>query len=366
VAIRCKYGSYYVYWNEKGKRKEKYFGSGPVGKFKAEQHNKRMGFGKQNRRDPNAVLFGQFLSGYLRHVLAGTKNLVNYNNIEWKFTGTIILFFGKYDIYSLIHADLDDYIIHRKGQKTNKGTPPKQVTINREIDEIQSYLNWCVDNRKILHNPLMGYKRPKDDREVIAPPSVNEINLIIEYGAPHIQRFVIISYYVGARPGPIEIGALKWHDVLWDEKKMMVQSADKGGLNSRRVPIREGMIPLLKHWQLEDKNQKIKDKKFKVENIIHFRGKAVQSIRKGFTRAKERAGIIRRIRPYDIRHAHVTHQLDEGADLKAVSVNVGHKSPDTTLKVYQHVSGRLQKEAIAKLPDLKTPEIAEMIKRKVD
>ncbi len=48
----------------------------------------------------------------------------------------------------------------------------------------------------------------------------------------------------------------------------------------------------------------------------------------------------------------MTQQLDAGADIKAVSANVGHKSPDTTRKVYQHISGKLQREAIAKLPDL--------------
>ncbi|WP_321416451.1 tyrosine-type recombinase/integrase [uncultured Desulfobacter sp.] len=287
---------------------------------------------------------------------------------KWSFIGTVLPFFGSHDVYALAHSDLDEFIIHRKGQKTKKGTPPKQVSINREIDDIQSYLNWCVTNKKILNNPLKGFKRPKDDREVIAPPTINEINKIIKNAAPHIQRFVIISYYIGARPGPIEIGALKWSKISWDEKKILIRSADKKGIIGRRVNIHETLLIFLRQWYIEDQNKDIP-----IDNIIHYRGKPVTSIKKAFQRAKERAFqrakerafIYRRLRPYDIRHAHVTHQLEEGADIKAVSLNVGHKSPDTTRKVYQHVSGKLQKEAIEKLPSLDTSTLTEIFKKKL-
>lgn len=361
MAIRCKNGSYCVYWNdETGKRCEKYFGSGPIGKFKAEKFNERLGFGKQKRLDRQAVLFGQFIEEYLKHLKAITKNQKNYRNVEWSYIGTLLPFFGSHDIYALTHSDLDDFIIHRKGQITKKGTPPKQVSINREIDDIQSYLNWCVINKKILNNPLQGFKRPKDDREVIAPPSTDEINKMIAAAAPHVQRFIIISYYIGARPGPVEIGALKWSKVSWDEKKILIRSADKKGIIGRRVDIHEILFIYLQQWFLEDQNNDVP-----VDHIVHYKGKPVGSIKKGFKRAKERAGITRRLRPYDIRHAHVTHQLEQGADIKAVSLNVGHKSPETTRKVYQHVSGKLQKEAIEKLPALDKSHLSEMFNKKL-
>ncbi len=360
MAVREHKGSWSCYWNdENGKRQEKYFGSGPVGKFKAEKFNERMGFGKQKRRNPDDVLFAQFIPGYFKHVRAKAKNDKNFKNIEWSFTGNLLPFFGTYDIYGLIHSDLDDYIIYIKGQKTKKGTPPTQSSINREIDDIQSYLNWCVTSKRILSNPLQGYRRPANDKAVIDPPSVNEINQMIENAAPHIQRFIILSYYVGVRPGPIELSALRWDHVNWDEQTILVKSADKKGLTSRRVAMHPTLPKLLKHWFLDDHNNQVK-----TDHIIHFRGKPVGSIKKAFKRAKERAGITRRIRPYDIRHSHVTHQLDEGADIKAVAANIGHKSEDTTRKVYQHISGKLQKEAIGKLPEVATPAIAETLKQR--
>lgn len=360
MAVREHKGSWCCYWNdENGKRHEKYFGSGPVGKFKANKFNKRMGFGQSKRKNSNAVQFAQFLPDYLKHIQAKAKNEKNFKNVEWNFSGNILPFWGVYDIYGLIHSDLDDYIIRRKGQKTKKGTPPTLSSINREIDDIQSYLNWCVTTKRILNNPLKGYRRPANDKAVIDPPSVNEINKLIENAVPHIQRFIILSYYVGVRPGPIELSALKWEHINWDEQTILVRSADKKGLTSRRVSMHPALPLLLKQWSLEDRNNQIK-----TDHIIHFRGKPVTSIKKGFKRAKERAGITRRIRPYDIRHSHVTHQLDEGADIKAVAANIGHKSEDTTRKVYQHISGKLQKEAIEKLPKVAAPAIADTLKRR--
>lgn len=354
MAVGNDKGSYYVYWDErdkngKKKRQKKYFGSGPVNEIRAQKFNERMGFGVQKRTAPQAVLFGQFIEAYFKHLSARTKNKKILENASWNFSAHIIPFWAGKDIYDIVHSDLDDYIIYRKDQRTTKGTPPKQVSINREIDDIQQYLGWCVKTHKILSNPLVGYARPKDDREIIEPPSIQEINLLIEKAAPHLQRFLLISFYTGVRPGPIELGSLKWENVSWDENKILIRSADKGGLNSRRIDIHEALLPLLKRWFLEDHN----NKKVTIDNIIHWNNKPVNSIKTAFKRAKERAQITRRIRPYDVRHAHVTQQLDAGADLKAVSQNVGHKSPDTTIKVYQHISSKLQKEAIAKLPELK-------------
>ncbi|WP_321416446.1 hypothetical protein, partial [uncultured Desulfobacter sp.] len=38
---------------------------------------------KQKRTDPEAILFGQFIEEYLKHLKAITKNPKNYKNVEW-------------------------------------------------------------------------------------------------------------------------------------------------------------------------------------------------------------------------------------------------------------------------------------------
>jgi site-specific recombinase XerD len=78
----------------------------------------------------------------------------------------------------------------------------------------------------------------------------------------------------------------------------------------------------------------------------------VNSIKKSWQAAKRRAGVIRRIRMYDLRHAFATAILEEGGDLKAVSEMLGHKDIETTVRKYQHASGKLRRTTVGKLPDV--------------
>ncbi|MEW6290094.1 MAG: tyrosine-type recombinase/integrase [Thermodesulfobacteriota bacterium] len=95
-------------------------------------------------------------------------------------------------------------------------------------------------------------------------------------------------------------------------------------------------------------------KNYKRKNIpiVHFRGKKIKSIKIAWNTAKKNAKITRKLRPYDLGHAFATFLLDQGADLKSVSEMLGHKSIETTLKVYQHTSKELHRQSIKKLPDL--------------
>lgn len=353
MAVRCHKGRWSCYWNdENGKRQEKDFGKGPVAEFKANELNTRLGFGKRQRNDPSVVLFPSFMTDYLKWVKSqNVNNPGNYNNTLSFMKSAILPFFGQYDIYALIHSDLTDFVLSRQETKTKQGNRRKNCSINREIDEIQQYLNWCVQEKKILNNPLSGYRRLKDDRSVIEPPSVEEFNDLLANSKEHLQRFLLIAFYAGPRPGKTELLKLTWDDVYFDIKKIRIRSADKNGLNSRSIEIHPEFYPILRHWWLKDQNKGVKTR-----HIIHWNQRAVKSIKTAFKYAKKEAGITRRLRPYDIRHAHVTLQLEGGADIKAVSENVGHKSVDTTRKVYQHVSDRIKQEAIHRLPKVDMPD----------
>lgn len=83
--------------------------------------------------------------------------------------------------------------------------------------------------------------------------------------------------------------------------------------------------------------------------MVHYHGRPVGRMKTAWRAAITRAGITRRIRPYDLRHLAASAMLDAGADLKSVSEILGHASPDMTLRTYQHTSTALRREAIARL-----------------
>ncbi|MBW1803334.1 MAG: tyrosine-type recombinase/integrase [Deltaproteobacteria bacterium] len=97
-----------------------------------------------------------------------------------------------------------------------------------------------------------------------------------------------MSYYLGLRPGAVELLSLKWRQVSWDSKTILVNSAHKGGPVKRSVPIHENLMPLLKKWRAEDKNTKY---------LIHYHGRPIKSIKTAWKGALASAKITRRITP---------------------------------------------------------------------
>jgi len=76
-----------------------------------------------------------------------------------------------------------------------------------------------------------------------------------------------------------------------------------------------------------------------------------KKIQTSWKNALTRAGITRRLRPYDLRHNFITQALQAEADIKSLAEIVGSR-PDTIMRHYQHVSRALHKKTVAKIPPL--------------
>jgi integrase len=90
--------------------------------------------------------------------------------------------------------------------------------------------------------------------------------------------------------------------------------------------------------------------------VIHYQGSRITTIKTSFATAKRKAGITRRLRPYDFRHAFAMYTLGGGVDLKSTSEIQGHSRSDTTSKIYQHTDLGLHRRTINKLPPLDIPD----------
>ena len=62
----------------------------------------------------------------------------------------------------------------------------------------------------IPFNPVRDYRIPKEDLEVIMPPTAAELGAILAAAPDHLRRIVLIAYYLGLRPGPVECYRLLW------------------------------------------------------------------------------------------------------------------------------------------------------------
>ena len=82
--------------------------------------------------------------------------------------------------------------------------------------------------------------------------------------------------------------------------------------------FRPSLLEEMKAWYAEDLEKK------RGEYIITYKRKPIASMKHGWHDALKNAGITRRIRSYDLRHAFATYALDNNADIKAVALVPRH------------------------------------------
>ena len=100
----------------------------------------------------------------------------------------------------------------------------------------------------------------------------------------------------------------------------------------------------------------IEDAAIGADYIIHFRGKPVGSIKRAWGAALKNAGITRRMRPYDLRHAFATEAIAAGIDVGTVAQLMGH-DPKMLLDHYQHVADKQKRAAVEALPSIPDYEV---------
>ena len=72
------------------------------------------------------------------------------------------------------------------------------------------------------------------------------------------------------------------------------------------------------------------------------------AVRKRLSTVLKRAD-CKRLRFHDLRHTFATASLEHGMDVKTLSTIIGHVSSSTTLNIYAHVTGEMQRTAAAKI-----------------
>ena len=303
------------------------------------------------KRRPPRPRFGPTVSelakayGHAKNFSANSKK-----HLGIRLRANLLPFFGHLPAVNLTDQNLDDYVRHRRTsiRKNKHGKTirigVKDATIARELTDLQAILNWAVTRRPplIRFNPVRNYKSPSEKNEIILPPTLEETAAIIRHASPHLVRAVMLSYYIGLRPGAVELLQLAWSDINWNTKTILVRSAHKGGPVRRSVPLHDNFVAELKAWYDADE---------KTGPIVHYNGKPVKSIRRTWKETLRRAGITRRIRPYDLRHSMITVALEQGADIKTLSEIVGSR-PETIMRYYQHVTKKQHHQTVAKLPPL--------------
>jgi len=336
-------GRWICYWNEAGKRKKEYFGRGIDAEANARRRNDALNLrrGRPHIRQVGPTFFDLAKEYYSRKGFDRKP----HESLSYRLDGAILPIIGHIRAMHLTGNHLEDYVVQRRLDKI------KDNSIAREITDIKAILTWATRRTPPLIpiNTVRDFKGPAATDTIIMPPEPEELAAIYAAAAAHLQRFILLASYLGARPGATELLSLAWSSVSWSGRSVRIISADKGGPPSRYVPLHQNLIGPMEEWQQADRARygRLAD----TMRIVHYWGQPITTIKRAWREALKRAGITRRIRPYDLRHRFVTTALEQGADIGALADIVGSR-PETLRKHYQHVTREMHRQTIARMPAL--------------
>ncbi len=225
-----------------------------------------------------------------------------------------------------------------------EGSGIKPVTVRGRMSVLRTVLRWCADKGIIEQCPHFP-KLPPPHYEHFIPPTPEELAYLCAIAPHHILRVILLGAQLGVRVGPSELLKMTWNDIDLVRGIARVRAAKKRPDQPwREVPIRDSLLTMMRDWHRNDMS-------LGVEHLVHFRGKPVASIKKAWTTALKNAGIARRIRPYDLRHAFATEAIAAGIDVGTVAQLMGH-DPKMLLDHYQHVADKQKRAAVEALPEI--------------
>ena len=221
-------------------------------------------------------------------------------------------------------------------------------TQSRVISGLRSFFDYLIFENYRISNPLEQIEAPKIGRKLPDTLSVKEIDKIvaaIDLSHPLGERnraIIETLYSCGLRVS--ELTNLKLSDLFFDEGFIKVNGK---GNKQRFVPIGEHTQKFINLYRQHARSLlKIEplhiDTLFLNQNGRQLTRAMIFTIVKTFA---QKAGIRKSISPHTFRHSFATHLLENGADLRAIQVMLGHESITTT-EIYMHVDRSHLKEVM--------------------
>ena len=219
---------------------------------------------------------------------------------------------------------------------------------SRLISGLRSFYDYLIFEDYMQTNPLELIEAPKIGRKLPDTLSVSEINLVVktidlsDSNAIRNRAIIETLYSCGLRVS--ELTALKISDLFFDEGFIKVTGK---GNKQRFVPI--GKLTK-KHINLYKNQVRITMKIDIASNDTLFLNRRGKQLTRAmiFTIVKklgEKAKIQKSISPHTFRHSFATNLLENGADLRAIQMMLGHESITTT-EIYMHIDKSHLKKVI--------------------
>lgn len=210
---------------------------------------------------------------------------------------------------------------------------------SRVISGLKSFFEYLIFEDYREHNPMEIIESPKIGRKLPDVLSLAEIDNMIQSidlsAALGERNRAIIETLYGCGLRVSELLNLKISDLFF--KEGFIKVTGKGD-KQRFVPV----STITENYMLEYLSHSRNNLPIKPEaSDIVFLNRRGNSLTRAMiftivTNLGKQAGIKKKISPHTFRHSFATHLLENGADLRAIQLMLGHESITTT-EIYMHL-----------------------------
>jgi len=236
---------------------------------------------------------------------------------------------------ALLQAD-NDALIEFMVQRKSAGVSDKSSA--RWLSTLRGFYRHMIFNQRLVDDPTQKLEHPKLGRSL--PSSLSPAQVEALLAAPDVTNAVglrdrtmlEVLYASGLRI--TELVTLELANV--NQRQGVVRVIGKGN-KERLVPTGENALDWLSRY--------LRDARL---SLLPAGGSVLFPSRLGRVMTRQtfwhaikkyalQAGIQKNISPHTLRHAFATHLVDNGADLRAVQMMLGHSDLSTT-QIYTHVA----------------------------
>ena len=251
------------------------------------------------------------------------------HNMQWSGL-PILAYFGHLRPEQITSQDCRDYAAARADEGRAAGT------IWTELGHLRTSLKWAAEKARIIkYAPhIERPEKPAPRDRYLSRPEVNK--LLAAECEPHIRLAILLMLTTAGRVAAIL--DLTWSRVDLERGTINLRLDAIGPRKGRAVvPINETLRPAL----INAREAALS------EFVVEWAGGRVKSIKRGFARAVERAG-IEHCSPHDLRRTAARFMVEDGVPIDEVAQYLGHSDPAITYSVYGRFSpGHLRRAADA-------------------
>jgi integrase len=227
---------------------------------------------------------------------------------------------------------------------------------NKALGHLRRLYSFAIERRYVAFNPTAGVRMVTTPARVDQPIDTNvldltEIGAMVAAAPVEYRAALLVLAYGGLRIG--ELVALTWGDIELAKRRLRVaqqRESSTGDLTEPKTAAGRRFVELPGIVIAALREHELRSKKDSPEFVFPYH---VRRFRDNVFFPALRRAKLRRIRLHDLRHTAASLMIATGADIAAVSRQLGHANVAITLGIYTHAFAKRTESGIgSKLDEL--------------